>query len=307
MADQHPTDNQPFDVSNQLTCPICSSPLFHSQRQLVCDNKHSFDIAKQGYVNLLPVQHKRSKTPGDDKAMVLARQAFLNAGFYQPLAKKLAELLIQFSPSLNATHNEQDYRLMDAGCGEGYYLNKIITEIQAQRSKQSFGSSCTFYGIDISKPAIIEATKRRKDVHWLVASLKNIPIATRCLDGIVSVFSPIIATEFYNKLKPQGIVIQVGPGKDHLNSLKSHLYDEIKPFDEDKALKSMGDNWQLLHKEKLHSQFELNQPEQIQALLSMTPHTWRISPEKKARVSKLNELSCEADFLITLWQKKHDE
>ena len=168
MADQFTSNKQDFARADQLICPLCEGPLIVSQRQLACPEKHSFDIAKQGYVNLLPVQHKRSKAPGDDKAMVLARQSFLNAGYYQPLAKKLSDLLIRFSENLNTEGPQANshFRLLDAGCGEGYYLNHIIEEMKAhqQQAQGDNASDAAYYGIDISKPAIIEAAKRRKDV-----------------------------------------------------------------------------------------------------------------------------------------------
>lgn len=281
-----------------LICPLCASPLSKNDKQLGCQHNHCFDIAKQGYVNLLPVQQKRSKTPGDDKAMVLARQQFLNAGYYQPLADKIASLL-----KAHITGNKtRGINLLDAGSGEGYYSDQIFEYLSNAGIE-----NLLMYGIDISKPAVIEACKRSKQISWLVSSLRSIPLKDQSLDAIISVFSPIQAAEFAKKLSANGYLAVVTPGDKHLLSLKEKLYDEVKPFDENKPISLLESDWALIEKQKLSYELNLENQQQIQSLLTMTPHTWRISPERKARLNDLNELCCEADFLITLWQKKHHE
>ncbi len=110
---------QPFD---QLICPLDKQPLQLNERTWCCDNGHSFDIAKQGYVNLLPVQNKRSKDPGDSKAMVQARREYLNKGYYQPLAQALADTVLAMGSQA----------LLDAGCGEGYYLRYLVEQAEQQ-------------------------------------------------------------------------------------------------------------------------------------------------------------------------------
>ena len=106
---------------NNLICPIEGEPLDVDAKRLFCKNGHSFDIARQGYVNLLPVQHKRSKQPGDSKEMVVARARFLNSGVYTPLAEELAEIYLYLLEDMNKL-DDQQLCLMDAGCGEGYYF-----------------------------------------------------------------------------------------------------------------------------------------------------------------------------------------
>lgn len=284
-----------IETAQLLVCPLCDLPLTQNTqqggKQFRCENNHCFDIARQGYINLLPVQQKRSKSPGDDKQMVLARQRFLNAGFYQPLATALNQLLAD-------TVADSDTTLLDAGCGEGYYSQFLLNH-------NSTGK-INIYGIDISKPAILEACKRTKAIHWLVASLKNIPLADHSLDAIVSVFSPIQSDTFLRKLHANGVLAVVSPGKQHLHSLKALLYDQVESFNEEKILSQLQKNWQLIQQEKLCFNFELSSNEMLQDLLSMTPHSWRISPERKARLQQVNALSCEADFVLTLWRKNHE-
>lgn len=276
--------------SHLLLCPLCQGPLRPPEGQgqtFTCPQHHSFDLARQGYLHLLPVQQKRSRAPGDDKAMVQSRKAFLSAGYYEPLAQRILALL---GEHLDAAPSK---RLLDAGCGEGYY---------AEYMQQHWpGEPPEIYGIDISKPAVLGACQRSKQIAWLVASLRQIPLATASLDAIISVFSPIQDQAFQRCLKPNGLLLQVSPGDTHLQSLKSLLYDEVQPFDEYKALTQRQPQWQLISREKLSYRFHLDHSDMIGHLLAMTPHTWRISPEKRSRLSERSDLECEADFLITCW------
>ena len=118
--------------AKNLACPIDGQRLEAHEKQLVCGNGHSFDIARQGYVNLLPVQHKRSKQPGDSKEMVVARTEFLDSGVYQPIVNKLVEI------TLAQITGDKEVCLMDAGCGEGYYLDHVFNVLTNKDSDGDF-------------------------------------------------------------------------------------------------------------------------------------------------------------------------
>lgn len=286
-------------------CPICQAPLAAdngdnaSNPRFCCRNNHSFDLAKQGYLNLLPVQQKRSKAPGDDKSMVQARHSFLQAGYYEPLAKRISQLILS-NPSLNES---LEPNFLDAGCGEGYYSEFLLNQWHSTYPDKPLSA----YGMDISKPAIQAACRRSKQVYWSVASLKAIPLQAHCIDLALSVFAPIPHQSLQRVLKQDGLLLVISAGNNHLESLKRVLYDETPNFAEDKIIRQLGDEWDLLKQEKLAYAFQLEQAEAIQTLCAMTPHFWRVSPAKKAQLSELATLRCEADFLITLWRKKHHE
>ena len=144
-----------LDAEITLTCPLCKKQLIKSGSQLNCETGHTFDVAKQGYVNLLPAQQKKSREPGDSKEMISARQRFLNHGIYQPVSEKLNEILA------GLLADKHPATVLDAGCGEGYYLNRF-TEYYKHASPES-NISCL--GLDISKPAIIAAAKRNKKYY----------------------------------------------------------------------------------------------------------------------------------------------
>ena len=107
----------PFIPHDSLTCPIDDLPLQYRDGSLSCPSGHQYDIGRPVYANLLSVQHKRTKAPGDSKDMVRARNAFLAKGYYEPVAKLLAQLLKRIAGD--------ELTVVDAGCGEGYYLEAI--------------------------------------------------------------------------------------------------------------------------------------------------------------------------------------
>jgi 23S rRNA (guanine745-N1)-methyltransferase len=151
-------------------CPLCQNPLALNDKQYQCANRHSFDIAREGYVNLLPVQQKNSKDPGDNKEMMLARRAFLHAGWYAPLAQAVCDTLTPLAAQ----------SILDTGCGEGYYTAQI---------KQALPDA-TVYGVDISKAAIKFAAKANSAIQFSVASVYQLPFAAQSFDAIVRIYAP---------------------------------------------------------------------------------------------------------------------
>lgn len=268
-------------------CPVCHSPLITSaDRGLVCENQHVFDRHKKGYVNLLLAQNKRSKQPGDDKAMVAGRSAFLQAGYYQPLVDQLQALI---EPVLN--ESVQPKQLLDAGCGEGYYLNALSRSLPA----------CKYWGFDISKPAILQAS-RYKQCEWAVASTAQMPYLDSSVDVILSVFSRVNEDEFLRVLKPQGKVVFVGPGQDHLMALRRIIYPEVKAYDEQKQTQVFS-RLKLEQTASLNFSLHIDNPDAIQQLLGMTPHGQRIDSSAAQALAGLSYLDDEADFRVYVFQK----
>ncbi len=258
-----------------LICPHCQAPLQREAQRFVCEHNHSFDIARQGYVNLLPVNQKRSKNPGDDKAMVTARQQFLESGHYLPLVDSIERQIWQHTRS----DSSKPLTFIDAGCGEGYYTDQIHKRI----SKQTPLSTC---GFDISKAAIALAAKREKEsITWFVASIKSIPLQMHCADCILSVFSPVQAKPLHTIAAPNATLITLNAGADHLIELRKRLYETITPHESDK-LADLSTFWQTVHHEEVKFRFELNTLTEQEHLLHMTPHYWRAKPERKKLVQQ---------------------
>ncbi|NOR81765.1 MAG: methyltransferase domain-containing protein, partial [Methyloprofundus sp.] len=206
-------------------CPICQNPLMQHlpSKGYYCKNKHHFDLAKEGYLNLLPAQHKKSKEPGDSRAMMRARRNFLEAGFYQPMAKALAGIIDKYSLENTPMH------ILDIGCGEGYYTRQI--EEHSQHSE-----NLDLHGIDIAKNAIFAAAKKQANAKFIVASSKSMPYADHYFDLLLRVYAPANDREINRLLKPKGLLLIVTPGPRHLWQLKEFIYREVKEHSVDTPL-----------------------------------------------------------------------
>ncbi|GAB3477634.1 methyltransferase domain-containing protein [Marinomonas epiphytica] len=278
-----------MSLFENLLCPIDGAPLVQRERCLICEHGHSYDLAKTGYVNLLPVQNKRSKDPGDSKEMVASRQAFLSLGHYEAIAQAIHRSL----PSdLKAGDN---LRILDAGCGEGYYLEQLGRALLAQQIDSER------LGIDISKWAVMAASKRDKGVTWLVASNAALPMPKARVDAVLCLFGFPMFEEFSRVLSEQGYLLLVESGADHLIELREILYPKINQY---KTTYADGiANFNLLTEQSVRFQFDLSSQQQIRQLLSMTPHMHKSSYEGRQALSKLNAISLTADVKLRWYQK----
>jgi len=273
----------PLNSKKLLThyrCPICQQTLIFADNSYRCHNNHTFDQAKEGYVNLLPVQHKHSKDPGDNKSMVNARRSFLDIGFYQPLVDEITKLQIKYS-STQAI-------ILDAGCGEGFYTHQHkSTENQV-------------YGVDISKTAVKIAAKRYKCCSFSVATLSNLPFQDEFFNWIYSIYAPILEVEFSRVLKRQGYLLTVTPAKNHLFELKSLIYRQANQHDIGKSpIKELI----LIEVINLNYQMNFDNGKDLTNLLSMTPFAFKTTDKFLQELKTKTLFNCQADFMIRLYQK----
>ncbi len=280
-----------FLYSELLCCPLDQLPLRQQGRCLQCESGHSFDIARQGYVNLLGASDKRSRDPGDSKEMVVARREFLNSGHYQPVADRLAELI---QPLIGDSSI-----IADAGCGEGYYLEQLRTQLESTGSLKP-----AMIGYDISKWAVQAAT-RRLAATWLVASNRNIPLAPNSVDCLLSLFGFPVFESFLAVLREGGVLLTVNAGPQHLIELREVLYPSVIQSESrivpqaQTAGFSAGETSTLLFETAPLSQLELNQ------LLSMTPYLFRASSDRRKRTALLDHFSVTVDVVFNRFHKKN--
>lgn len=270
----------------ELLCPVCGRSLVRGERTYACAAKHSYDLAKQGYVNLLPPSDSR-KRHGDDKLMVRARSEFLDAGFYDPLSNEIASL------SCALTGRTPD--LLDAGCGEGKYTVDVLNALRAA------GKQPSIVGVDISKEALMRAGRRSKELTLCAASLAKLPLAGESIDLIIDIFAPFMREEFLRVLRPGGHLLWAYPLEKHLWELKELIYD--KPY-ENPPMALRQDGFRLTETKNVCFEMELTSGEQIQNLFCMTPYYYKTGAEDQKKASAARSLTVRAEFGIAVYEKE---
>jgi len=264
-----------------LRCPVCQGDLPIVEKCYVCGNGHSFDIARQGYVNLLLSTQRPSKAPGDSAAMIADRRAFLDAGHYLPLRDCVLN-------RLNHLYQERDttQQILDLGCGEGYY-----TAAFANLAKRKV------YALDISKPALAIAAKRNKAITWCVGNSRALPFHDASLDVVLNIFCRPHSGETQRVLRENGVLLLVGPGINHLRELRQVLYDNVHTQDSNSLPEILNSGFVLQRSETLNYTMTLH-GETIGQLARMTPHYWRAPAAGRARLETIETLVVQAEFLV---------
>lgn len=266
-------------------CPICAAPLCREETRYHCGARHSYDIAREGYVHLLPANRKHSANPGDDKAMVAARARFLSGGWYAPLRNSLCTLALARCGS-SAT-------LLDAGCGEGYYTAGIFSAFQ------NAGCSLQVAGVDLSKPALKLAARRIPEGEFAVASVYHLPVADAWADLLLDCFAPLAAEEYARVLKPGGTFLYVVPAPEHLWELKEVLYE--KPY-KNAEEETNYPGFTLQEIVPVQTRLHLN-GEDAADLFHMTPYTWKTPKAGAQRLQALPFLDVTAAFRIHVFSR----
>lgn len=269
---------QRFASATAFACPICQENLTLVETSLKCNNRHSFDLAKFGYVNLAP-QIKQSANY--DKENFQNRQQILEAGFYQAILEAISDLL---SNSKNAKI------ILDIGCGEGFYSRKL----------QERHPDKTFYAFDISKASVQIASKSEPNwaVNWFVGDLARLPIKDASMDILLDIFSPANYGEFRRVLSKNGILIKVIPTENHLNEIRQKVQDQLtnKDYSNQDIKNHFQEHFTILSNQTA-SLTKTITTDQLQALLSMTPLLFHID-QSKIDWSQLTEITIEAEILV---------
>ena len=262
----------------ELLCPICAAPLRQTDKTFRCEAGHSFDMARQGYVNLLPVQNKRSLNPGDTREQVLSRRAFLEAGFYAPIA----EALCSAAKELNCAGP-----ILDVGCGEGWYSAQLSDALNAP-----------LVGLDISKEAVRCAAAKYKNAQWICGSAARLPVESGSVGLVTSLFALTIPEEFKRVLRSDGYYFQVLAQEDHLLGLKSIIYPKLLHKEKNTTPDLPG--FTLVRQIPIRFTFTV-EGAQVQNLLSMTPHVYRISKEGAQRLQETDKLTDTASAVLNIY------
>lgn len=259
-----------------LICPVCGENLIREDKAQKCPNGHSFDIAKEGYVNLL-LSSKKGDSMGDDRISARKRRDFLNCGYYAPLKDGLVSIF-----------EDKSGTLLDICCGEGYYTSALAEN-----------ESLRVYGFDLSREMVRLAAKRGR-AEYFVANMASIPVPDSSFDYAVHLFAPFNEKEFARILKAGGTLYSVVPGARHLFGLKEVLYDE--PYLNDEKLPETSE-LELISSRKISAEIELKTKEDIEAVFRMTPYYFHTSEKDKAKLFDLSNLKTPIEFIIGEYRK----
>ena len=266
-------------------CPICGGPLDRGPSAYSCPAGHSFDLAREGYVHLLPANRMHSKMPGDDKGMAAARAAFLSKDYYAPLRDALCSIALERTGPAP--------RVLDTGCGEGYYTAGLW---------EALGRP-PLAGIDLSKPSVRLAARRVPEGEFAVASAYHLPVADRQADLFLNCFSPLALDEVRRVLKPGGTFLYVVPAARHLWELKAVLYEH--PYlNVEERTPYAGFRYQEV--QRVEKTIHLPDQQTVQDLFRMTPYCWKTPGKGKAKLEQLTELDVQTQFDIHVFMREEE-
>ncbi len=266
---------------DKLICPVCGSKFTQNEKSLVCGNNHLFDIAKQGYVNLLSGKSKNGDLIGDNGSMAQSRQAFLNKDYFSSLADGICEYVTSMK--------KEKPVMLDICCGEGYYSKKVLEK-----------QSGELYGFDLSRQMVRLAARRKLDASFFVANISHIPIEDESVDIAFHFFAPFHENEFSRVLRKGGVLLSVVPGENHLFELKEKIYDT--PYKNDEQLPETK-NLNLSDTFKISKTVSLESNEDIQSLFAMTPYYYRTSQKDKEKIHLIDRLETTVEFVVGVYTK----
>ncbi|MFJ5792287.1 putative RNA methyltransferase [Lysinibacillus sp. NPDC093197] len=253
-----------------FACPICQESMqVFDQGRLTCSANHSFDIAKQGYVNMLT----HSAASKYSKDLFESRKTIIDSGLYDPLEEKIAELIGEAKT------------VLDTGCGEGSHLARILSQ------KQGIG-----IGIDIAKEGILAAARHYPKQIWCVGDLAKSPFAKTSFDVILNILSPANYEEFKRLLTSNGCVVKVVPQSGYLQQLRSQLYaDSAKEtYSNEQTVERFRESFSNVTVERITYTVPLASV-LVPALLEMTPMGWHKAQHAEVTV---NEITIDVDVLV---------
>jgi 23S rRNA (guanine745-N1)-methyltransferase len=267
-------------------CPVCRNALAKADNHYRCSQGHTYDIARQGHVNLLLPRHIGRGKPGDSKEMLQSRREILNAGYYLEFSDQLNGAALRHLPDCAAC------AILDAGCGEGYYTSRLRQALIAA------GRDPEVYGVDVAKRAVQYAAARDKAIRFAVASTYHLPIQDKSMDLVLCIFAPRDEGEFARVLKPQGKLAVAAPGPRHLFSLRSLIYQDPEEIGQ---RGDVGGGFRLLDQVDVCYTVELEDKRAILNLLTMTPYSKHIDEAAMGKLRDLPRLEAEIDIRLKFY------
>lgn len=284
-----------------LLCPVCNADLKHVHSALVCQRGHSFDIAREGYVNFLLTNRQSLRRRGDSKEMLFARRSFLGRGHYRPLANAIGALTTQHLMDTLQDGVAVDRRgILDVGCGEGYYLDELRDHI----NHDGKFTGLNYLGLDIAMNAVRLAAKRRHDMHFVVADINALlPFADRSIATLLNIFAPHHPREFARILAPMGVLIVVIPTPNHLSHLRAALpLVRIEEEKQQRTIARFSGFFEIVEIETIEYEIHLSNAELLN-LVRMTPNERHLTPATSDMMRKMESIHTTVGFNILIFRK----
>ncbi|MEE8392014.1 MAG: methyltransferase domain-containing protein [Anaerolineae bacterium] len=279
-----------------LICPVCEAHLVQVDNTLKCSQAHSFDVAREGYVNLLLAGRKRPKVMGDTRDMLRARRDFLDRGFYGPLSDAINARVCTHLTS--PSHDDASFPICiaDVGCGEGYYLSRLKRHLDHQ-----LGRGVRYLGMDISKEAARMAAKRHAEIRFIVANVnRKVLFSNNSVQVVTNIFAPRNTVEFGRVIAQDGLLLIVIPGPRHLENLRSELNLlslSIEPDKQRHVIEQFAGAFRKVGEHTVAYEMHLTGKDLLD-LVQMTPNYWHSSSETWDNVKAIESVQTEAHFII---------
>ncbi|MFZ5869724.1 MAG: putative RNA methyltransferase [Actinomycetota bacterium] len=245
------------DVAALLACPVCTGALDAAGRTLRCARGHAFDVARQGYVNLLT---RRSRSPGDTASMVAARDRFLRGGWYAPIADAIADAVAE------AAADGVPGAVLDVGAGTGWYLARVL---------DAAAEGAVGLALDVSPFASRRAARCHPRAGAVVADTwGRLPVRDGVAGVVLDVFAPRNAAEIARVLPPGGSLVVVTPAPEHLAELRAALgLLGVQPDKEERVAASLGERFTPVGERRVRARLHLP-PDAVADLVAMGPSAW---------------------------------
>ncbi len=298
MEADHPTNEDVTPTAAgeaewPLVCPICDAPLSRSGASLRDSAGHTFDLAREGYVNLQPSHHRSRGIDGDLPSMLQARRRFLEAGHYAPLLALLAEQVAGAIDARAARGATGPTSVLEVGCGEGYYLGGV----QRFACERADCAHVRFLGSDIAKAAVKLAARAYPDATFFVADLnRRLYVEDASVTVLLDVFAPRNPEEFARVLEPGGRLLVVVPAPEHLASARERLgLLGIEPDKEGKVIERFSAGFELADRQRLAYPIFLGARD-LDDLVAMGPNEFHRERREEAGETAPSEVAADTLF-----------
>ena len=291
-----------INIFNIITCPVCGSGLRRENRSLICQAGHTFDIAKSGYVNMLPPGKEKNARTGDEKDMVRARAAFLEKGYYSRISSAAADVIAESGGGV----------ICDMGCGEGHHTCRIAGEVHVKT-----GQDVLALGFDASKYAAECASKlaransylsrdgiggeldSRVQCAFMPGNIFHLSVADHSVNCALSMFAPVAGDEARRILSDDGILVVVSSGRDHLLEMRQLIYEDVHLSE---SLPDAPEGFELVNRRNLRYSTTIENKEDIASLFVMTPFYYKTTEAGRARLSAQDTLDVTVEVNISVFQ-----